>query len=210
VVGVAHHLYERGDDGVWDWRDPGPDSYADEMAAVGQSTDKPLFQTEFNTDEDRGVDGGLETAWLIHHTLVAEGAVAFLYWDLIWPDGKGLVSMRGLTPEPRDQYYSLRHFARFTDPGYVRVGTESTEESLIASAYVAPDGGRLTVVMLNTGKRALDAGIDAGALAGGRTQAFVTSYRAGRSRRWQEQAAPVQLPLRLPAHSIATVVFERP
>ena len=125
VVGVSHHLYEQGSDGVWDWRDPGPDSYVDEMLGVAEATRKPLFQTEFQTDEDKGIDGGFETAWLIHHTMAAEGAVAFVYWDLIWEGTAGLVGMRGKTPKPRDQYYSMRHFARFTDPGYIRVGANS-------------------------------------------------------------------------------------
>ena len=24
VAGVAHHIYERGNDNMWDWREPGP------------------------------------------------------------------------------------------------------------------------------------------------------------------------------------------
>jgi glucuronoarabinoxylan endo-1,4-beta-xylanase len=49
VDGIAHHIYELGDDKVWDWKDPGPDSFIDEMqaaAALGRETGKPLFQTE--------------------------------------------------------------------------------------------------------------------------------------------------------------------
>src|SRR5690606_14054118 len=117
VHGIAHHLYERGQDDIWDWRHPGPDSYADEMRAVKSSFNKPLFSTEFNTDEDEGIEGGFETAWLMHHSLVTESVVAFLYWDLIWVDNKGLVTMKGRSPNPRDHYYSVRHFARYTDPG---------------------------------------------------------------------------------------------
>ena len=93
VDGVAHHLYERGPDNIWDWRNPGPDSFVDEMRAAAAATNKPLYQTEFQTDEDKGIDGGFETAWLIHHSLVEEGVVAFLYWDLIWTGRGGLVSI---------------------------------------------------------------------------------------------------------------------
>lgn len=208
VVGVNHHIYERGDDGVWDWRDPGPDSFLDEMQAVREATDKPTFQTEFNTDEDRGIDGGFETAWLMHHSLVTQGASAFLYWELIWP-GKGLVAMKGLTPAPRDQYYSMRHFARYTDPGYVRVAAETTGDGLLASAYVAPDDSRLTLVLLNTSQIAMDASVQPGTFPEQKSSAFVTSYRPGASRRWEERGSLAEGKLRLPARSVATVVFER-
>lgn len=208
VAGVSHHIYERGNDTMWDWREPGPDSFLDEMAAVKAATDKPTFQTEFNTDEDRGVDGGFETAWLMHHSLVTQGAVSFLYWDLIWPNNKGLVAMKGLTPAPRDHYYSVRHFARYTDPGYVRVGAEAQGDGLLASAYVAPDDQRLSVVLLNTSKKAMDASVDGGSFAGAKTEAFVTSYRPGSSRRWVE-AQLTDGTLRLPARAVATVVYSR-
>lgn len=208
VAGVNHHIYERGDDGVWDWRDPGPDSFVDEMQAVREATDKPTFQTEFNTDEDRGVDGGFETAWLIHHSLVTQSAASFLYWELIWPNNKGLVAMKGLTPAPRDHYYSVRHYARYTDPGYVRVGAEPAGDGLLASAFLAPDQRRLTLVLLNTSQVAMDASVEPGAFSGQRTLAFVTSYRPGASRRWEERGALQGGKLRLPARSVGTVVFE--
>jgi glucuronoarabinoxylan endo-1,4-beta-xylanase len=208
LSGVAHHIYERGNDNVWDWREPGPDSFLDEMAALKAATNAPTFQTEFQTDDDRGTDGGFETAWLIHHSLVTQGAVAFLYWDLIWDNGRGLVSMKGLTPSPRDQYYSLRHFARFTDPGYVRVGAGAEGEGLLASAYLAPDGGQLSLVLLNTSQRAMDVSLDAGTFAEARSEAFVTSYRPGASRRWAS-AELGGAGLRLPARAVATVVYHR-
>jgi glucuronoarabinoxylan endo-1,4-beta-xylanase len=207
--GVAHHIYERGNDLVWDWRDPGPESFVDEMEGLKAATDKPTFQTEFNTDEDEGSLGGFETAWLIHETMAVQGAVAFLYWDLIWQGSKGLVSMKGLTPSPRDQYYSVRHFARFTDPGYVRVAADATGEGLLASAYVAPDDSRLSLVLLNTSRTAMDASIDGGSFQGVPSQAFVTSYRPEASRRWSEVGALSKGSLRLPARSVATVVFNR-
>ncbi len=205
VYGVAHHLYERGDDDMWDWRDPGPDSFLDELRAVAQATDKPLFQTEFNTDEDQGIDGGFETAWLMHHSLVTEGVAAWLYWDLIWVDTKGLVTMKGRKPAPRDHYYSMRHFARYTDPGDTRVGAETSDGKLLASAYLAPGASRLTVVLLNTSHRPIDVQLDSGSFAATAREAYVTTYRPGRSKRWQ--AADASGALRLPARAVATVVI---
>jgi glucuronoarabinoxylan endo-1,4-beta-xylanase len=209
VAGVAHHIYERGDDGVWDWRDPGPDSFLEEMLGVKEATDKPTFQTEFNTDDDKGIDGGFETAWLIHNSLVVQGAASFLYWDLIWPDSKGLVAMKGLTPKPRDHYYSLRHYARYTEPGYVRVGADADSTGLLASAFVAPDSSQLTVVVLNTNQRAFDLAVNASEFTSSKSEAFVTSYRPGSSRRWDALGAPPAGKLRLPGRAVATLVYHR-
>lgn len=210
VVGVSHHLYERGIDGVWDWRDPGPDSYVNEMLGVAEATRKPLFQTEFETDEDKGIDGGFETAWLIHHTMVAEGAVSFVYWDLIWEGTAGLVGMRGKTPKPRDQYYSMRHFARFTDPGYIRVGANSDAKQVLASAYFSPDEKRITVVLLNTGKNTMNVKVEGAMQSPSKITAYRTVYRPGHSKQWEElPALTADSAIEMPARSVVTLVLEK-
>jgi glucuronoarabinoxylan endo-1,4-beta-xylanase len=209
LYGVAHHLYEKGNDDMWDWRDPGPDSYVDEMLGVAASTELPIFQTEFNTDEDKGIDGGFETAWLIHHTMAEEGAAAFLYWDLIWPD-KGLVSMTGRTPNPRDQYYALKHFSRYTDPGYVRVSTGSDAEGIIASAYLAQDKRQLTVVVLNTGKGVVDVTLSMEGFEGKKSSSYQTVFRPGKSKRWVDLGSlSEESSLHVPARSVTTVVLTK-
>ena len=210
VFGVAHHLYEKGNDDVWDWRDPGPDSYLDEMLGVAQATRKPLYQTEFQTDEDKGIDGGFETAWLIHHTMAGEGAVAFVYWDLIWEGAAGLVGMRGKNPKPRDQYYSMRHFARFTDPGYIRVGANSDAKEVLSSAYVSPDERRVTVVMLNTAKHSMNVRVDAASQGATKFAAYRTVYRPGHSKQWEElKGVTAESALEMPARSVVTLVLEK-
>lgn len=220
VVGIAHHLYEKGSDNIWDWKEPGPDSFLDEMQAAAQVTDKPLFQTEFQTDDDHSYLGGFETAWLIHNSLVEEGVAAFLYWDLIWGDGGGLVSMERKGPHPRDQYYSLRHYARYTDPGDVRVGSKSDRPEVRASAFLSPGRDRLTAIVLNTGKAPADVRVDSGGFAATSSAVFRTVYLSVAS----PPIGPTHLPptsetwtalgelpanhiVPLPARSIATVVL---
>ena len=207
---VAHHIYEMGNDGVWDWRDPGPDSFLDEMRDVAALTAKPLWQSEFATDDDKGIDGGFETAWLVHHSLAEEGVSAFIYWDLIWDGTRGLVGMLGRRPLVRDQYFSMRHFARFTDPGYLRVHTATDHDTLLASAYIAPDNDTLTIVVLNTGSELLEVDVDPGGFAATKSETYRTTYRPGESDRWRAlEGAGNQAPLRLPGRSVATVVLYR-
>lgn len=209
--GVAHHIYERGNDNMWDWRSPGPDSFLEEMEEVRNATSLPTFQTEFNTDEDHGVDGGFETAWLIHHTLVTQSAVAFLYWDLIWSGNKGLVSLVGLKAKPRDHYFAVRHFARFTDPGFTRVAVTSNDASLLGSAYVSPELTQLTLVLLNTSDGVANVSLRLPEREANAVEAYLTTFRPGHSARWQpltlasgQESGAIA---RLPARSVATLVY---
>ena len=208
VYGLAHHLYELGSDEVWNWRYPGPASYLAPMrSAAAASRGKPLFQTEFQTDADNGTEGGFETAWLIHESLVDEGVAAFLYWDLVW-SGAGLVSLDGPSYHLRDQYYSLRHYARFTDPGWVRVDAVTDATDLLASAYVSPDRRELTVVILNVGETDRTPAIDLGGFTAATSRVYRTVYRPGASETWVDlgSLADVGSVLVLPSRSVCTVV----
>jgi glucuronoarabinoxylan endo-1,4-beta-xylanase len=210
VDGVAHHLYEKGPDQIWDWRNPGPDSFADEMQAAAAATRKPLYQTEFQTDDDRGIEGGFETAWLIHLSLVEEGVVAFLYWNLVWNDQSGLVWINNGRIHIRDQYYAVKHYARFTDPGDIRVGARADVPAIRASAFVAPSGGRLTIVVLNTGAVAADLRIGAGDFAFASAAGYLTIFRPGASETWKDLGpVDVNRAVTLPSRSIATFVLTR-
>lgn len=210
LYAVAHHIYERGNDGVWDWRYPGPISFYDEMQDVRATTDVRLWQTEFGTDEDHGWDGGFETAWLVHASMVEEGTTAFIYWDLIWDGNRGLVGMLGRQPLVRDQYFAMRHFARYTDPGYVRVHSISDDDDVKSSGWLSPDGKQLTVVLLNTGKEMLDVSMDPGDFAPTKTETFRTTFRPKESDRWRPLGdAGMQKVIRMPGRSAATVVYQR-
>jgi glucuronoarabinoxylan endo-1,4-beta-xylanase len=207
--GVSHHLYEKGNDGVWDWRSPGPDSYVPPMKeAAAAAQGKPLFETEFGTEDDRGTEGGFETASLIHHSLVEEGVVAFLYWNLIWESHSGLVSVGTSSFKIRDQYYSLKHYARFTDPGYVRVGARSDSGDVRASAFLSPSGDQLTLVLLNAGPQAKEVRVDPGGFAVQSSAVYRTTYRPGKSRAWEDlESQPAAPTVLLLSRSVATVVL---
>ena len=146
---IAHHLY-------------GTDPTAVEtrwLTAAGElasSLDLPVLQTAMRSD-------GLGTAVLAHHALVTEGVSAYLQQVLVGPaadvDPERLVSLSasGITLE--DPYYALRHYALHTDPGWVRVDATSESDDLLASAWLAPEGGAVTVVLVNASDTALDVGL---------------------------------------------------
>ena len=203
--GIASHLYEGQS-----WRIP--DSYLPEMRAVAtQMGAKPIFQTEFSVP---GGEGAFETAWLIRNSLVELGASAYLHWDLIWTGNDGLIGIE----DPRqiaswqtargykvqDTYYSLKHFAAFTEPGDERVAAVSAEQALEPVAFRSEDGRRLTVVALNTGQQTYRLRIDVPnvSVQGG------DLYRTSAAERCQAVGSvPAGQSFTMPPRSIATVVF---
>jgi glucuronoarabinoxylan endo-1,4-beta-xylanase len=205
--GIAHHLY---DGSTWQ----SPDDFTLALQSLG-ATGLPVFQTEFSVE---GSDGGaFETAWLIHNSLTHSNAVAYVYWDLIWrwQDGEegGLVAVE--FPDPtrwqsergyklRSTYYSVRHFAKFTDPGWSRVGATSSSDALRVSAFVSPNEDAVTVVMLNVSNTRRDVRLS-NAFDGFARAIFQSTDSAS----WQELSVAGDAPLGLPASSVTTLAFTR-
>jgi O-glycosyl hydrolase len=141
IDAVAHHLY--GSD---------PENLdLSGLAAVGDvAPGKPVFQTEMQTD-------GFGTAVLIHYTTTLEGASAYLQTTLTSSatgPATNVDALVGVTASDftiRPPYYAFQHFALHTDPGWARVEVSSTSSSLLASAWLAPGGDALTVVLINDG-----------------------------------------------------------
>lgn len=202
VDALAHHLY----DGDW-WQHP--DLFVPLMRDIAQSLDgRPLFQTEFS---DTASHDALQTAWLIHNALVEGNASAYLYWELFWVDGQGLVTLEshhaqntwttehGYIVQP--EYYSMQHYAKYTDPGYVRVTAAASEKVIRASAFQAPDDSRTTVVLLNTGDTRAHVRVDG-------LGAPTAIYRTGGDDTFSPATLDEDSSLTLAARGLATLVFE--
>lgn len=154
--GVAHHLYE---DNVWRT----PDLYQAPLEGVAAARQGlPIFQTEFSIEDSDGDGGrdGFQTAWIMHQSLTTGHASAYLYWELIWPE-KGLISIETLDTEMWNDergyallpnYHTLKHYARYTDPGYQRVAVNGAFGGVRAVAFAAPNDAELTLILLNTSR----------------------------------------------------------
>ena len=201
---VAHHMYGTTED------NPRPDTFNGAMGDVarsGAAEGLPTFMTEYSPNAPTMFD----TAWLINNALTVEGVSAYIYWELVWNNSApptGLVTIGSPATTAaytiNDLYYALKHFARWTDPGWVRVDATSSVSAVRTSAFVSPDGGSLTLVLLNTGSEDHLVTVDPGAFAFGTFAAYRTSGDS-------ERATPVSLEsdgtLALPSRSIATVTF---
>jgi glucuronoarabinoxylan endo-1,4-beta-xylanase len=148
VYGYAHHLYDSGGLGST------PDRYLSKMASFNsfnsQHGNKPLFQTEYSLEPNTWT-GAMNTAILMHNSLTAEEVAAYLYWDLFWGPGSGLVSLNdpcSYTIKPT--YYAFKQYSAFIDPGWQRVEASTNSPGLRISAYISPDNQKLTAVIINT------------------------------------------------------------
>lgn len=217
---LAHHLYNKAT-----WQNP--DGLLGQYQSVlNDAKGLPIFQTEFDTQDDKGT-GGFGAAWAMHNTLAVENVSAFLYWGLLWGGRAGdepSNAMVWLTSDAttnqsgyllRPQYYAMRHYARFTDPGYVRVAAVSKFDDVRVSAYVAPNGEQLTMVLLNVSGNEKTAVFDSiSGFAVQRTRAFQSKFDPNGDRAqsefWKELTNfDTSQHFTLPPKSVLTVVLNK-
>jgi O-glycosyl hydrolase len=154
-----------------------------------------------------------DTAWLMNNALTVENVSAYIYWELIWSNSTpqtGLVAIASPSPSSaytiNDLYYAFKHFARWTDPGWVRVDASSSVSSVRTSAFVSPDGSGLTLVLLNTGGKNHMVTVSPGTFP----FASLAIYRSsGDSERTASVALQSDGRLLLPSRSIATLTYTR-
>jgi glucuronoarabinoxylan endo-1,4-beta-xylanase len=204
VGGVAHHLYgETGDNPSADSFNGGMQDVARTAAALGL----PSFMTEYSPNAPTMFD----TALLINNAVTEGNASAYLYWELIWNDANpqtGLVSLSGASPNApftvNDIFYALKHFARWTDPGWVRVGARSSGSSVRASAFASPDATSVTVVLLNTDSKDHFVTLEPGGFSFSQLEVHRTSGSAERT-----SLVPLESDgtVALPPRSVATVTL---
>jgi glucuronoarabinoxylan endo-1,4-beta-xylanase len=199
IGAVGHHLY-----------DVDPTSVNREgLASLGElasDLDLPLLQTESQAD-------GPGTAVLLHHSLVDEGVAGYLQGVLAGPASIASVSpgmMIAMTPTDftlEEAYHAVRHFARYTDPGWIRVGAEVDADELLASAWLAPEGEALTVVIVNPGLADQDARVDLGEFAAG-TSTVIRTVFDGVERSAELGPLSADGIVRVPGRAIVTLAIE--
>jgi glucuronoarabinoxylan endo-1,4-beta-xylanase len=162
---VAHHLYGGND--------AAPNQYDAYMSGVATAAaGKPIWQTEYAPT----AQNTFLTSWLIQNAVAVEGVSAYLYWDLYWvPPSSGLVTVSNTSYTINDDYYAVQHFAKLTGTGWTRVDTSATESVISSSAFLSPDGTKLTLVVLNTDSADHQVTIDPGAFAGATSAVYRSS-----------------------------------
>jgi hypothetical protein len=126
----------------------------EDVGELAEQSDRPAFLTEMQSE-------GIETAVMIHHALTAANASVYLQNDLVLtnPDAEplALALLSEDSFELQGNFYAFSHYAKNTDPGWIRVGVSSSSPDLLSSAWLARDQSAVTVVLVNPGEDALDA-----------------------------------------------------
>ena len=148
----AFHNYNIGDQAGIDGAIPKLNQIRTESTAT--STDRPNWMTEFS----KGEFDWLDTAKVIHNTLVEANSSAYIFFKLVWGNttdtGEIVFNIDGSGNYIRgNTYYALKHFSKHISRGHQRfeVTNTGTNTNIRASGYINPAGNKLTLVVLNTG-----------------------------------------------------------
>lgn len=138
---IAFHMY-----GV-DTTTPNVEAL-ENVRALSEELGIPAFQTEIQAE-------GFETAVLAHHAFASAGGSLYLQNDLVTTSldapPLSLVLLRDEGVQPQDPFHALAHYAKGTDPGWVRIDAEGDSSQLLSSAWLAPEEDALTVILINVG-----------------------------------------------------------
>jgi len=167
VHALAYHLYNGG-------QQDNPDSYLPNLRGIAQAyPEMRIWQTEFDWPAP------FNNAWLIHNCLVEGNVSAYFYWSLVWPGEKGLVRIenpwQSTYYSPTDYYYYFKHYAKHINAGYRRIAAVSDSGKIKASAFLAPDGEKLTLVLINTGYKQCEVTLGFSEFPVGATEVYRTT-----------------------------------
>lgn len=196
---VAFHLYATDPNAI-------DGTLFTRLGEVGRAAGHPLLQTEMRAD-------GMTTAILLHYTLAEAGAAAYLQNDFVTlaADSTGstaLAAMANGSVEPLDPYHAMRHFSRFTGPGWTRVSSSVDTARVLTSAWLSPDSSSLSVVLVNPNAETAYARVAApGAWASSSAEVTRTTFD-GVERSTHLGALGSDRVVSLPGHSLVTVAFE--
>lgn len=145
--GISHHLYHGVDEN---------DPYAStDFAKVGNyHPELPHFQTEYSRGDWFALAG------LIYKSFLDEGVEAYFYWDLIWGESGGLITLefpweRNRWTDPskgyiiNPEFYTFKQFAAFIHPGWMRTDLSLSEANAAALAFVSPSRDSAACVVIN-------------------------------------------------------------
>ncbi len=150
LYGIAHHLYHGAEDGTV----AGDPFTSTNYKKVGNfHPEVPHFQTEYSRAD------WYSLAAMMFQSLVEENVTAWLYWDLIWTNGNGLVNLdnpwdrnRWTTPKGYNRtkdFYVFKHYSAFIHPGWKRIGTSGNTNLLRTAAFISSTGDSASFVAIN-------------------------------------------------------------
>ena len=198
--GLCHHLYHGVDEN---------NPYAsDVFAKVGAfHPEVPHFQTEYSRGD------WFSLAGLIYKSYHDEEVVSYMYWDLIWGDEGGLVTVEFPWDSKRwtdpgkgyvvnMEYYAFKQFSAFIHPGWKRLNTEVPGEEIKLLTFISPAKDSMTCVVINrseSSEHSLNIGVE------GYRISESAIYTTSRTEKCSLMGSLADSLLRVAPHSISTL-----
>ena len=121
------------------------------LLSIAQVSAKMNMMTEFSDNLN-----WFSTAVFIQNTLIHANTSAYIYWKLVWAEpaagspNAGMISVTNngqytVTPF----FYLIKHFSKNIDAGYRRISAATSESGLSVSAFINPDGNKVTMIVIN-------------------------------------------------------------
>jgi glucuronoarabinoxylan endo-1,4-beta-xylanase len=176
--------------------------------------DRPNWMSEFSQE---GFDW-LQTARVIHNTLVEANSAAYVYWKLVWGDDSRSpnssmiwINSSGSEYVVGPSYHAVKHFSRHISRGFQRFRVAGGTTSVRVSGYIDPAASQITLVVLNTATTPATISLDVGELPVLSATAYQTARSSITSDPYQALGNLDSLDDRmLPAESITTYVLNLP
>ena len=148
IYGICHHLYHGAN--------PSNPYSSTEFAKVGNlHPEIPHFQTEYS----RAESDWWSLAGLLYKSFYDEKAVAYLYWDLVWPSNTGLVEIENpwtsgswtLTNgyARTMHYYVFKQYSAFIHPGWKRIDAVSPDSETMVLSFISQNQDSISTVVIN-------------------------------------------------------------
>ena len=167
--------------------------------------------TEMRAGRDLGMASALNLAREMHDDLTLGGVTSWQAWIAVskydFRDGLIYVNAEGQRPQATKRLWAMGQFSRFVRPGARRVDV-TVSGGLPASAYLSADGESLSAVMLNSGEAVSLRLNVSGEFAPCPARLIVTDAAHDLSEVWRGPVTP-DLPIRLPARSVSTLILTR-
>ncbi len=202
----AFHNYNIGSETAIDGEIPKLNQIRSETDLTGRRN----WMSEFS----KGEFDWLDTAKVIHNTLVEADSSAYIFWKLVWGDsasaGEIVFNINGSDYVRGNTYYTLKHYSKYISRGHQRfevTKATGTNTNIRASGYINPAGNQVTLIVLNTGATDDEIALRLRGLP----LASVTSFRTRQfdigSSAFQQRTVDLASNLLISKNSITTYVF---
>ena len=148
----------------------------------------------------------LQTADAIHETVTHANASAYIYWEMMWDENSttALIRVDGSGNYIiNNQYYALKHFAKYIDKGYKRIDVSSSDSLIKTSAFINPAADQITAIVINNDVTSKNISLN----LSGANSVQNTAYRSTNGNYFQNiGTTDLGSPIAIPAQSITTFV----